>query len=143
MGRPGTLLYGLGGGCSACPSLAGPRSSGDRAPPSGGGSAGSNPAGGASVLPSQTCLIFMVTNGVPQPSATPTAFAAIPDLDRPLNSAVGIDSRGCPPGRRASTQDQPHPPRIAGFARHQHAPILRPPEARVKEVDRSTAAAWQ
>jgi hypothetical protein len=30
-----------------CP---GPRSSGDRAPPSGGGSAGSNPAGGANVI---------------------------------------------------------------------------------------------
>src|SRR5215203_3002218 len=46
----------LAGAVARAPSLAGPRSSGDRAPPSGGGSAGSNPAGGASVLRSQTCF---------------------------------------------------------------------------------------
>ena len=36
----------------------GPRSSGDRAPPSGGGSAGSNPAGGASKTPGQSLMIL-------------------------------------------------------------------------------------
>ena len=43
----GTLLYGPAPGPWLADPSASPRSSGDRAPPSGGGSAGSNPAGGA------------------------------------------------------------------------------------------------
>ena len=56
----------------------GPRSSGDRAPPSGGGSAGSNPAGGASFLP---C-------GRSRRRCTTTARGAAP--------AVGVRVRGPP-----------------------------------------------
>ena len=55
-GLAGTLLFGP---IRVGPVIAaGPRSSGDRAPPSGGGSAGSNPAGGAKVSPSQRKLIL-------------------------------------------------------------------------------------
>src|SRR3954454_24223955 len=45
----GTLLLGPNGSAAGHERRS-PRSSGDRAPPSGGGSAGSNPAGGAAIL---------------------------------------------------------------------------------------------
>ena len=53
----GTLLYGPAPGPGS-PRSASPRSSGDRAPPSGGGSAGSNPAGGADISPSERLMIL-------------------------------------------------------------------------------------
>ena len=49
---PDTLHYGPGE-AGGSPDVASPRSSGDRAPPSGGGSAGSNPVGGADISPCQ------------------------------------------------------------------------------------------
>ena len=70
----------------AGPHWPGPRSSGDRAPPSGGGSASSNLAGGASISPSQRLL------------------SAVPQLDHlagfPFGTHGGTHQRAPWPARR-------------------------------------------
>ena len=78
------------GRSAALPGRAGPRSSGDRAPPSGGGSAGSNPAGGASFLP---C-------GRSRRRCTTTA--------RGVAAGRGLAARG-PPHSRSSAVVSPQP----------------------------------
>jgi hypothetical protein len=96
-----------------CP---GPRSSGDRAPPSGGGSAGSNPAGGADKDPVGECvpcgadevpaaLNFRRRRKLPSPGWG-RLWAAQQDDARP-----GLPSNPLPSeGRRADRGPTPLPP---------------------------------
>ena len=98
----------------------GPRSSGDRAPPSGGGSAGSNPAGGASKTPGQSLMILIsglnaqgydgISTGVgghvsgPEACFTPTASSGADD-------EVSVSSDQHDPEVRGA--GDPHPPKAS------------------------------
>ena len=82
---PDTLHYGPGE-TGGSPDAASPRSSGDRAPPSGGGSAGSNPAGGAECFAYSAPILYGVSIQSPAPRCTTGAHQQVPTTQpRPLH----------------------------------------------------------